>query len=83
MGRALAKLCLMSLLCLLLGLVEGHAVLDVPVAAYVFDGTIFVTFLIHRAHHDLVVKGLGYALLTEGVATVQYQRLPGLVIIGF
>jgi hypothetical protein len=37
MGRALAKLCLMSLLRLLLGLVEGHTVLDVPVAAYVFD----------------------------------------------
>jgi hypothetical protein len=83
MGRALAKLCLMSLFRLLLGLVEGHAVLDVPVAANIFDGTIFVTLLIHRAHHDLVVKGLGYALLTEGVATVQYQRLPCLVIIGF
>ena len=37
MGHALPKLSLMRLLRLLLGLVEGYTVLDVPVAAYVFD----------------------------------------------
>ena len=82
MSRALPKLCLISLLCLLLCQVECHAVLNIPVSANTFDWIIFVNLLIERANHGLILQGLRHAFLAECVTTVQNKRLPCLIIVG-